>query len=87
MFFKAIVYFLCVYVIYLYLSEVLLEYHIKIPVLQSTYLFDVILLYIGGIILGIVLLKLSGAFNKSLGIGMILLNIILGAIFLMKAMV
>lgn len=87
MFFRIIIYFLCVYVIYLYLSEILLEYHIKIPVLQSTYIFDVVLLYIGGILLGIVLLKLGGSFNKYLGIGMILLNVILGAILLMKALV
>lgn len=75
------------YVIYLYLCEILLEYHIKIPVLQSTYIFDVVLLYIGGIVLGIILIKIGGTFNKYLGTGMIFLNIVLGAILLMKALV
>jgi hypothetical protein len=87
MFTKVLVYFLSLYVIYLYLSEILLEYHIKIPVFESTYKFDIVLLSIGGIVLGILLIKFGGIFNKYFGIGMMLLNVIVGAILLMKALV
>jgi hypothetical protein len=46
-----------------------------------------IMLLSGGLILGIVLLNIKGKFNKYLGIGMILINLVLTPILLARALV
>lgn len=84
---KIISYVLCLYILYLYLREILFEYRIELPMVNSIDIIDQILLLSGGLILGIVLLNIKGKFNKYLGIGMILINLVLTPIMLARALV
>jgi hypothetical protein len=40
----------------------------QLPILKSTYIFDVVLLYVGGIVFGVVLLKMGGRLINILGL-------------------
>ncbi|AMR31904.1 hypothetical protein A0256_10955 [Mucilaginibacter sp. PAMC 26640] len=83
-----ILYVLCLYDIYLYLPDVLSVFKIDFYPrdFDLTLYFDAAMLLIGGIVIGIVLLKTGGRFDRYLGVLMILMNVVLTPWFLFKAM-
>ena len=84
-----IVYTFCLYTMYLYVEEFLssFNYKIKLPLLPFIKYLDISLLFFGGILFGIILLRFGGIFNKILGVFMILANTITIALLLPRALV
>jgi hypothetical protein len=85
---KIILYLLCLYDIYLYLPDIfdLFKLDIEPPTTDYLLYFDAAMLLIGGIVIGIMLMKTGGKFNKYLGVLMILLNVVLTPLFILKAL-
>jgi hypothetical protein len=85
---KLIIYILCLYDIYLYLPDVLGLFKIDFypPDPDVLTYFDAAMMLFGGIVLGIILLKSSGRFNRYLGGLMLILNVVLTPLFLYKAL-
>ena len=83
-----VIYFFCLYDIYLYLPDVLGLIHIDFypPDPDVLTYFDATMMLIGGIVTGIILLKLGGRFNKYLGAVMIVLNVLLTPFFIFNAL-
>lgn len=82
---RLILYILCAYDLYLYLPDLLdlVKINADLPTWDGILYFDGAMLLVGGIVLGILLIK-SG--NKSLGWLMILLNLVLTPLFIFKAL-
>ncbi|TSD65956.1 hypothetical protein FFF34_000730 [Inquilinus sp. KBS0705] len=76
---QAIIYLLCLYDVYLYLPDAfdVFKLNVNLPTLDALIYFDALLLVVGGIIIGIALLKQGGSFNKYLGMAMIVANVVL----------
>jgi hypothetical protein len=72
MFLRSIAYLGCLYIIYLYCREILLEHKILLPTFTFLEKFDTAMVLGGGILLGIVLILSKGRFNKWAGISMII---------------
>jgi Ca2+/Na+ antiporter len=85
---KIILYLLCLYDIYLYLPDIfdLFKSSIEPPTTDYLLYFDAAMLLIGGIVIGIMLMKTDGKFNKYLGVLMIVLNVVLTSLFILKAL-
>jgi Ca2+/Na+ antiporter len=85
---KIILYILCLYDIYLYLPDLfdLFKLDIEPPTTDYLLYFDAAMLLIGGIVIGIMLMKTDGKFNRYLGVLMILLNVVLTSLFILKAL-
>jgi hypothetical protein len=85
---KIILYILCLYDIYLYLPDVfdLFKMNIEPPTTDYLLYFDAAMLLIGGIVIGAMLMKAGGKFNKYLGVLMIVLNVVLTPLFILKAL-
>jgi hypothetical protein len=85
---KIILYLLCLYDIYLYLTDIfdLFKSSIEPPTTDYLLYFDAAMLLIGGIVIGIMLMKTDGKFNKYLGVLMIVLNVVLTSLFILKAL-
>jgi hypothetical protein len=85
---KIILYILCLYDIYLYLPDLfdLFKLDIEPPTTDYLLYFDAAMLLIGGIVIGIMLMRIGGKFNKYLGGLMILLNVVLTPLFILKAL-
>ena len=83
-----ILYILCLYDIYLYLPDIFDPFKLDIEPPTTDYLlyFDAAMLLAGGIVIGIVLIRAGGKFNKALGVVMILLNVVLTPLFIFKAL-
>jgi hypothetical protein len=84
---KLIIYALCLYDIYLYLPDTLGLFNIDFypPDPDVLTYFDAAVMLFGGILLGVILLKQGGRFNRYLGVTMILINVVLTSWFLFKA--
>lgn len=85
---QVILYILCLYDIYLYLPDMLGLFNINYYASTADCLmyFDAVMLLMGGLIIGILLLKQAGRFNKNLGILMILVNVVFTPLFLLMAL-
>ena len=85
---KIILYILCLYDIYLYLPDIfdLFKLDIQPPTTDYLLYFDAAMLLIGGIVIGLILMKAGGKVNKYLGGLMILLNVVLTPLFILKAL-
>ena len=85
---KLIIYALCLYDIYLYLPDVLSLFKIDFypPDPDVLTYFDAVMMLVGGIVLGVYLLKSGSRFNKYLGVLMLILNLVLTPLFLYKAL-
>jgi len=83
---RYILYFLCLYDIYLYLPDILDLFGSDIQPPTTDYLlyFDAAMLLFGGILIGILLIRAGGKFNKTLGIIIILMNIIFTPCFILR---
>jgi hypothetical protein len=79
-------YIISIYILYLYLREILLDYKVELPGWEFLFYFDVFLLFFGGILAGIGMLLLKGTFNRCFGIAMILVNLIVGGDLIAKAL-
>ncbi|OOQ60164.1 hypothetical protein [Mucilaginibacter pedocola] len=86
--FRIILYILCLYDIYLYLPDVLGMFNIRFypPDPDVLTYFDAAMMLVGGLIIGLLLRRQEGRFNKVLGLAMILLNVVLTPWFLYKAL-
>ena len=84
---QPILYILCLYIIYLYLPDALDIFGIQFyaPEVAGTTYFDAVLLLFGGALIGWLLIKLGGRFNKSLGWLMIVMNVVLVPLFIFRA--
>jgi len=84
---KSILYLLCLYDIYLYLPDIfdLFKLDIEPPTTDYLLYFDATMLLIGGIVIGIMLMRTGGKFNKYLGVVMIVLNLVLTPLFIFRA--
>ncbi|MEO7214060.1 hypothetical protein [Mucilaginibacter sp.] len=84
----AVLYILSLYDIYLYLPDTLgllnIDFYPPDPDIL-TYI-DAAMMLIGGVVLGIILLRMGGKFNGFLGVLMILMNVVLTPWFLFKAL-
>lgn len=87
-FVRYIVYILCLYDIYLYLPDLfdLFKLDIEPPTTDYLLYFDAAMLLIGGIVIGIMLIRTGGKFNKALGVVMILMNVVFTPWFILKAL-
>jgi len=76
---KSILYILCLYDIYLYLPDIfdLFKLDIEPPTTDYLLYFDAAMLLLGGIVIGIMLMRTGGKFNRYLGVLMIVLNVVL----------
>lgn len=85
---RIILYILCLYDIYLYLPDLfdLFKLDIEPPTIDYLLYFDAAMLLVGGIVIGIMLMRTGGKFNKALGMVMILLNVVLTPLFIFKAL-
>jgi hypothetical protein len=85
---KIILYLLCLYDIYLYLPDIfdLFKLNIEPPTTDYLLYFDAAMLLIGGIVIGIMLIRTGGKFNRYLGVLMIVLNVVLTPLFILKAL-
>jgi hypothetical protein len=85
---KVILYLLCLYDMYLYLPDIfdLFKLDIEPPTTDYLLYFDATMLLIGGIVIGLILVKAGGKFNRYLGGLMILLNVVLTPLFILKAL-
>ncbi len=85
---KLIIYALCLYDIYLYMPDVLGLFNIDFypPDPDVLTYFDAAMMLLGGIVLGIALLKAGGKLNRYLGVLMLILNVVLTPWFLYKAL-
>jgi hypothetical protein len=86
--FKILIYVLCFYDGYVYLTAAseLYRWKIKLPSLPYLSYFDAFVFLLGGIILGVMLLVFSGKVNKILGIFFIAMNIILAPFLLLNGL-
>lgn len=84
---RAMLYLLCLYDVYLYLPDTLALFKIDFypPDPDALTYIDAAMMLFGGIVIGILLLRMGGKANKVLGIVMILLNVVLTPWFLFKA--
>ena len=84
---KSILYILCLYDIYLYLPDIfdLFKMDIEPPTTDYLLYFDAAMLLLGGIVIGIMLMRTGGKFNKYLGVLMIVLNVVLTPWFIFRA--
>ncbi|MCQ6958505.1 hypothetical protein [Mucilaginibacter aquariorum] len=85
---KIILYLLCLYDVYLYLPDIfdLFKLDIEPPTTDYLLYFDATMLLIGGIVIGTMLMKTGGKFNKYLGVLMIVLNVVLTPWFIFRAL-
>ncbi|GGH15942.1 hypothetical protein [Mucilaginibacter phyllosphaerae] len=83
-----ILYILCLYDIYLYLPDLfdVLKLDIEPPTTDYLLYFDAAMLLSGGIVIGVLLIRTDGRFNKALGITMMLMNFILTPWFILRAL-
>jgi hypothetical protein len=85
---QTVIYLLCLYDAYLYLPDTLALFKIDFypPDPDVLTYFDAAMMLFGGVVLGIVLLKFGGRFNRYLGVTMIFINVVLTPWFLFKAL-
>lgn len=85
---RILLYTLCFYDIYLYLPDIfdLFKLDIEPPTTDYLLYFDAAMLLVGGIVIGIMLRRTGGKFNKGLGVVMILMNVVLTPLFIFKAL-
>jgi hypothetical protein len=85
---RIIFYFLCLYDIYLYLPDIfdLFKLNIEPPTTDYLLYFDAAMLLVGGITIGVMLIKAGGKFNKAFGVLMIVLNVVLTPLFIFRAL-
>lgn len=85
---RYILYILCLYDLYLYLPDLfdLFKLDIEPPTTDYLLYFDAAMLLIGGIVIGIMLMRAGGKFNKVLGVVMILMNVILTPWFILRGL-
>ncbi|MES2267230.1 MAG: hypothetical protein V4520_10740 [Bacteroidota bacterium] len=85
---RYILYTLCLYDLYLYLPDLfdLFKLDIQPPTTDYLLYFDAAMLLVGGIVIGIMLIRAGGKFNKALGIIMILMNIIFTPWFILRGL-
>ncbi|MFD0763983.1 hypothetical protein ACFQZI_03920 [Mucilaginibacter lutimaris] len=85
---RYIFYFLCLYDLYLYLPDIfdLFGSDIQPPTIDYLLYFDAAMLLFGGIVIGIILIRTEGRFNKVLGIIMILMNMIFTPWFILRGL-
>ncbi|MES2062812.1 MAG: hypothetical protein V4456_12880 [Bacteroidota bacterium] len=85
---RVILYILCLYDIYLYLPDLfdLFKLDIEPPTTDYLLYFDGAMLLVGGIVIGIMLMRTGDKFNKALGVAMILMNVVLTPLFIFKAL-
>jgi hypothetical protein len=83
-----ILYILCLYDLYLYLPDIFDTFKLDIQPPTTDYLlyFDAAMLLAGGIVIGTMLVRTHGRFNKALGVLMILMNIVLTPWFIFRAL-
>ncbi|MBB5395683.1 hypothetical protein [Mucilaginibacter sp. AK015] len=83
-----VLYTLCLYDIYLYLPDIFDVFKLDIQPPTTDYLlyFDGAMLLIGGIVLGIMLIRTGGKFNKALGVAMMLMNLVLTPWFILRGL-
>jgi hypothetical protein len=83
-----ILYVLCLYDVYLYLPDVfdLFKLDIEPPTTDYLLYFDAAMLLVGGIVIGIMLMKAGGKFNKALGVVMILMNVVFTPWFILRGL-
>ncbi|MCO5934243.1 hypothetical protein NAF17_01720 [Mucilaginibacter sp. RB4R14] len=83
---RYILYTLCLYHLYLYLPDLfdLFKLDIQPPTTDYLMYFDAAMLLIGGIVIGVVLIRIGGKFNKVLGVTMILMNVVLTPWFILR---
>lgn len=83
-----ILYTLCLYDLYLYLPDLFDVFKLDIQPPTSDYLlyFDAAMLLVGGIVIGIMLIRLGDKIDKAVGIGMILMNIIFTPWFILRGL-
>ena len=86
---KIILYLLCLYDIYLYLPDIfdLFKLDIQPPTTDYLLYFDAAMLLVGGIVIGIMLIKTGGKFNQYLGVLMIVLNVVLTPWFIFRGLI
>jgi len=84
---KIILYLLCLYDVYLYLPDIfdLFKSDIEPPTTDYLLYFDAAMLLIGGIVIGTMLMRAGGKFNRCLGVLMIVLNVVLTPWFIFRA--
>ena len=85
---RNILYVLCLYDIYLYLPDLfdLFKLDMEPPTTDYLLYFDAAMLLIGGILIGIMLIKAGGKFNKVLGVAMMLMNLIFTPWFILRGL-
>ncbi|WP_222430961.1 hypothetical protein [Mucilaginibacter pallidiroseus] len=83
-----LLYLLCLYDFYLYLPDILDLFHVDFfaPDPGVLIYFDAAMLLFGGLVLGLLLRRQPGKFNKYLGALMILSNLILTPLFIWRAL-
>ena len=86
---KSILYILCLYDIYLYLPDIfdLFKLDIEPPTTDYLLYFDAAMLLLGGIVIGIMLMRTGGKFNRYLGVLMIGLNVVLTPWFIFRGLI
>lgn len=84
---QVVLYLLCLYNIYLYLPDTLDLFHIDFYPSDFDVLlyFDAAMMLIGGVVLGRMLIKQGGGFNKYVGVLMIVMNVVLMPVFIWRA--
>ena len=85
---RYILYILCLYDIYLYLPDLfdLFKLDIEPPTTDYLLYFDAAMLLVGGIVIGTVLIRAGGKFNKVLGVVMILMNVVFTPWFILRGL-
>ena len=83
-----LLYLLCLYDFYLYLPDMLglIQVDFFAPDPGVLIYFDAAMLLFGGLILGLLLRRQTGKFNKYLGVFMVLSNLILTPLFIWRAL-
>ncbi len=77
MLYRIMLFCLSSYIIYLYSRELLLERGIELPVVNGLEFFDILVVHFGGLLTGILFLLIKRNFEKWMGIGMIVLNVVM----------
>ena len=85
---RYILYILCLYDICLYLPDLfdLFKLDIEPPTTDYLLYFDAAMLLVGGIAIGIMLIRAGGKFNKALGVVMILMNLVFTPWFILRGL-
>lgn len=84
---QIVCYVICVYVLFLYLRELLLQSgNIELPALHYLEPLDTCLMLIGGLTAGMILYLAGGKTNRLVGVSMIFINILIGGGLLLKAL-